>query len=83
MRSVSLNDDPQGSNWWLASDGNWYPPELHPDANPRVRPSAPVLTDEDRFSALFDAAIGVARVQETVIAKAFVERSTLQSNSTT
>jgi len=20
--------------WWLASDGNWYPPELHPDRQP-------------------------------------------------
>lgn len=20
-----------GEGWWLASDGNWYPPELHPD----------------------------------------------------
>ena len=21
----------QGPGWWMASDGNWYPPELHPD----------------------------------------------------
>ncbi|MCL4449201.1 MAG: hypothetical protein M1483_00425 [Actinobacteria bacterium] len=21
----------QGVGWWQASDGNWYPPELHPD----------------------------------------------------
>ena len=21
--------------WWMASDGNWYPPELHPDATSR------------------------------------------------
>ncbi len=21
-----------GPGWWLASDGNWYPPELHPDS---------------------------------------------------
>jgi hypothetical protein len=21
--------------WWMASDGNWYPPELHPDAAAR------------------------------------------------
>jgi hypothetical protein len=21
----------QGPGWWLASDSNWYPPELHPD----------------------------------------------------
>ncbi len=23
---------PQGKDWWLASDGKWYPPHLHPDA---------------------------------------------------
>ncbi len=22
-----------GRGWWLASDGRWYPPELHPDAS--------------------------------------------------
>jgi len=24
--------DPPGPGWWLASDGQWYPPELHPEA---------------------------------------------------
>ncbi|MGH9292777.1 MAG: hypothetical protein ACRDZ6_08400, partial [Acidimicrobiales bacterium] len=23
---------PPDAGWWLASDGRWYPPELHPDA---------------------------------------------------
>ncbi len=23
-----------GPGWWLASDGNWYPPETHPDGAP-------------------------------------------------
>ena len=23
-----------GPGWWLASDGNWYPPETHPNAAP-------------------------------------------------
>jgi len=23
---------PPRPGWWLASDGNWYPPETHPDA---------------------------------------------------
>ena len=30
-----MSDFAQGSGWWLASDGMWYPPELHPD-QPRV-----------------------------------------------
>lgn len=25
------SDRPEGDGWWLASDGRWYPPELHPD----------------------------------------------------
>jgi len=34
------------SDWWLASDGNWYRPELHPDNPPKapVAPSRPSLT---------------------------------------
>ena len=25
-----MSDSPQGPDWWQASDGAWYPPELHP-----------------------------------------------------
>lgn len=25
-----MSDKPEGPDWWLASDGKWYPPELHP-----------------------------------------------------
>jgi len=25
-----MSDKPQGPGWWLASDGTWHPPELHP-----------------------------------------------------
>jgi hypothetical protein len=28
----------EGQGWWIASDGKWYPPELHPS----VRQAAPV-----------------------------------------
>lgn len=29
------NDDKRpGADWWLASDGHWYPPESHPAAVP-------------------------------------------------
>ena len=27
-----MSDTSQGPGWWQASDGNWYPPEDHPDA---------------------------------------------------
>lgn len=27
-----MSDKPEGPGWWQASDGNWYPPELHPSA---------------------------------------------------
>ncbi len=26
-----MSDTSQGSGWWRASDGKWYPPEQHPD----------------------------------------------------
>ena len=25
-----MSDKPEGPGWWIASDGKWYPPELHP-----------------------------------------------------
>ncbi len=28
-----MSDTSQGPGWWMASDGKWYAPELHPDAN--------------------------------------------------
>ncbi len=32
----ALSDIPLGDGWWIASDGKWYAPELHPD---RQRPA--------------------------------------------
>ncbi len=29
-----MSDTSQGPGWWMASDGKWYAPELHPDAAP-------------------------------------------------
>lgn len=29
-----MSDQPGSSDWWMASDGKWYPPESHPDASP-------------------------------------------------
>lgn len=35
-----MSDASQGAGWWRASDGRWYPPELHPD---RQVPAAPIV----------------------------------------
>ncbi len=40
-----MSDEPQGPGWWIASDGKWYPPELHPsvrqdDPQPAAVPEA-------------------------------------------
>ena len=29
-----MADRPRNDDWWLASDGKWYPPELHPASEP-------------------------------------------------
>lgn len=31
-----MTDRPKGEGWWLASDGKWYPPDLHPGASPPI-----------------------------------------------
>ncbi len=36
-----MTDAPQGPGWWQASDGRFYPPEQHPNANP-TQPVPPV-----------------------------------------
>ncbi|MGH1489011.1 MAG: hypothetical protein ACRBK7_06380, partial [Acidimicrobiales bacterium] len=32
---------PGTGDWWMASDGKWYAPELHPDYKPDFRPEVP------------------------------------------
>jgi hypothetical protein len=39
-----MSDKPEGPGWWIASDGKWYPPELHPT----VKGDAAVTTANDR-----------------------------------
>lgn len=38
--------DGEQAGWWMASDGKWYPPELHPDFEP------PRLSPDSVFKAL-------------------------------
>ena len=35
-----MSDTPQGPGWWMASDGRFYAPELHPDAARLTDPAA-------------------------------------------
>ena len=30
VETAAMSDESQGPGWWLASDGSWHPPELHP-----------------------------------------------------
>ena len=69
MRST-LSDDLQGIGWWLASDGKWYPPDLHPTAR------FAVPGEQARIAALLDAAIDVARVRDKVSAQVHGEGMT-------
>ncbi len=36
-----MSDEPQGPGWWYATDGRWYPPEMHPDHRPDPEPPPP------------------------------------------
>jgi len=44
----------QGPGWWIASDGKWYPPHLHPSYRPpppaalAAEPSGYVATPSGR-----------------------------------
>ena len=39
-----MSDVNQGPGWWMASDGKWYPPHTHPDAQAPAAPTAPATT---------------------------------------
>jgi len=41
-----MSDVSQGPGWWQATDGKWYPPELHPDYQkpPLASMPPPVVT---------------------------------------
>ena len=36
---MSMSEVSGGPGWWVASDGRWYPPELHPGRTPPVAPA--------------------------------------------
>jgi hypothetical protein len=48
-----MSDTSQGPGWWMASDGKWYAPELHPDAVqiPTSFGSHPPVQPEDALAS--------------------------------
>ncbi len=38
-----MSDKPLGPGWWLASDGTWHPPELHPSMREDASAAAPAV----------------------------------------
>jgi hypothetical protein len=36
-----MSDKSEGPGWWMANDGKWYPPELHPSVRDNARTEAP------------------------------------------
>ncbi len=58
-----MSDKPLGPGWWLASDGTWHPPELHPsmaEASPAPAPASDVLTGDPSEVAAAAAAAAAA-----------------------
>jgi hypothetical protein len=44
-----MSDQAEGPGWWIASDGKWYPPELHPagrDQSPGLSPERAPLPQQ-------------------------------------
>ncbi|HUP75879.1 MAG TPA: septum formation family protein [Acidimicrobiales bacterium] len=68
-----MRDGMPGPGWWIASDGRWYPPELHPD----MRAPATVVVDEppgltlsgEQSSTSFDTACDVSNGAAASVAK--------------
>ncbi len=42
-----MSDKSEGPGWWIASDGKWYPPELHPS----VRDASSAESDHQTVAA--------------------------------
>ena len=37
-----MSDKSEGPGWWIASDGKWYPPELHPTVRKEATTQPPM-----------------------------------------
>ena len=65
-----MSDVSQGEGSWVASDGKWYPPHLHPEykATPSESPVVQVATSSDAADepSMERSAIAVATAQQCV-----------------
>jgi hypothetical protein len=66
-----MSDVSQGEGWWVASDGKWYPPHLHPQYRPAPPSEAPVVQGATSSDAADEpsrerSAIAVATAQQCV-----------------
>jgi hypothetical protein len=54
-----MSDTSQGPDWWLASDGKWYPPQPPPPPPLTLSPPLNVeqLPDDRRIESTFDSAM--------------------------
>lgn len=43
-----MSDYPVDTGWWVASDGKWYPPELHPGASAPTEQAEPDVDQSTR-----------------------------------
>jgi len=54
-----MSNEPQGPGWWLASDGTWHPPELHPSMRENTSTMvAPAAVPEASVPGPAPAALG-------------------------
>ncbi len=56
-----MSDKSEGPGWWIASDGNWYPPELHPSVREAPKPPVPTKMTVPAQPAMTTAASPVAQ----------------------
>src|SRR5271166_5638949 len=66
-----MSEGSDRGGWWQASDGRWYPPELHTDARSAAADATPgpaglLATDADREAATVKLADGLASGQLTL-----------------
>src|SRR5688572_23532709 len=74
-----MSDHPQGDGWWIASDQNWYPPELHPDYQQPAPPSSPGAVS--RPAEYLQTSHGEAWVESGMVVHKITRRMSLLKGS--
>lgn len=63
-----MTEDHREDGWWMANDGNLYPPELHPSVREGSRPSDAGAVGP-QFPDLFQAALNGNHLADSVLVK--------------